>query len=324
VFRARFRDGTAQGLLESNWRVVVVGGSGWLGMAALEMLHGLFGADFSSRVVCFGSAERELVLRGGVRVPQAPLSALARLPRKPSVVLHLAFLTQDKISQMPLVQYLEINRSISSQVLAVLESIGARAVFLPSSGAVYRTLGGQSDAYGALKLEDEAHFGRWAECTGSTAVIARVFNLSGPYINKQSTYALASFILNALRGEPTMVKATQPVFRSYVAIEELMSVAAFLFAEGPRGVSRFDTAGEEVIEVGELAARVGKTLNPASSIRRPPLCEHPADRYVGNPEPYRELRRLAGVEPIGLEEQILSTAQFIADDLGLPLTSDCC
>src|SRR5271167_804969 len=88
-------------LREGPWRVVVVGAGGWLGMATLELLHGLFGERFRDRVRCFGSSARDLALRGGVTVEQKPLSSLADLRSSPTLVLHLAFLTQEKARAMP-------------------------------------------------------------------------------------------------------------------------------------------------------------------------------------------------------------------------------
>jgi nucleoside-diphosphate-sugar epimerase len=303
-------------LRDGPWRVVVVGAGGWLGLATLELLHGLFGERFAERVKCFGSGARTLVLRGGLAVDQQPLSSLADLPPGPTLVLHLAFLTQEKAKAMPQAEYVAANRAITGAVLAALDGLGAEAVFLPSSGAVYMV--DRPDAqesmrlYGRLKLEDEANFAEWSQRRHRRAVIARVFNLSGPYINKQSSYALACFIADALAGRPIEIRATRPVLRSYVAISELMSVAFGALTDGEVGPILFDTAGDDILEVGDIAAVVQRNLGAGRGVRRPPLTESRSDRYTGDGAVYRGLRDRLGIEPIAFARQVEETSRFMA------------
>jgi UDP-glucuronate decarboxylase len=310
----------ARRLLTGPWRVVVVGAGGWLGLATLELLHGLLGADLQTRVACFGSAARTLSLRVGARIDQQPLSALATLPAAPTLVLHLACLTQEKAKAMPEADYIAANRAISAAVLAALGPIGAEGVFLPSSGAVYMADDPAAQAsmrlYGRLKLEDEANFAAWSTARGRPAVVARVFNLSGPYINKQSSYALACFIADALAGRPIEIRATRPVLRSYVAISELMSVVFGALTDGQAGPVIFDTAGDDVVEMAEIAATVEKTLPGNLGVRRSPLIEPTPDRYTGDGQAYGQLRRRFAVEPVTFAEQVAQTARYMADEAG--------
>ncbi len=306
----------ASRLRDGPWRLVVVGAGGWLGLATLELLHGLFGERFAERVVSFGSGARTLCLRGGVTVEQQPLSALAHLAPSPTLVLHLAFLTQEKAKAMAEADYVSVNREISGAVLAALDGLGAEGVFLPSSGAVYMV--DQPEAqpsmrlYGRLKLEDEAAFAEWSERRHARAVIARVFNLSGPYINKQSSYALACFIADALAGRPIEIRATRPVLRSYVAISELMSVVFGALTDGEEGLVLFDTAGDDVLEMDDIAAAVSKALGVPHSARRSALTEAEPDRYTGDGAAYRRLRDLLEVRPAVFLRQVEETSRFMA------------
>ncbi len=303
-------------LVAGRWRIVVVGAGGWLGLATLELLHGLLGDRFEDRVVAFGSAARSLVLRTGLVVEQQPLSRLKALPRAPSLVLHMAFLTQEKANLMSEADYVAANGAISGDVLAALDSIGAEGVFLPSSGAVYMV--DQPDAqasmrlYGKLKLEDEARFDGWAVAGGKRAVIARVFNLSGPYINKQSSYALACFIADALAGRPIEIRATRPVFRSYVAISELMSVVFGALTDGEAGTIRFDTAGDRIYEMADIAEAVADQLGHQTYALRPPMVGDEVDRYLGNGETYAGLRRSFRASPVDFRTQVGDTARYMA------------
>jgi len=306
----------ARALASDRTRIVVVGAGGWLGLATLELLHGLFGARFGDRVVCFGSAERALCLRGGLTVQQRPLGDLTDLPAAPTLVLHYAFLTQEKARAMTEQSYVAANAAISGAVLAALDRIGATGVFLPSSGAVHQigepSVEASKRLYGRLKLEDETQFARWAEVDGRRAVIARVFNLSGPYINKQSSYALACFIADALADRPIAIRANRPVFRSFVAINELVSLALGALTVTQPASAPFDTAGDQDYEMSEIALMVQRVLGRETGIDRPTIIDQAPDRYVGDGAAYRRLRDAARVAPVAFPDQIRQTACFMA------------
>ena len=310
----------AERLAASTERVVVVGAGGWLGLATLEALHQTLGALFHDRVVCYGSNRRVLRLRGGVEVIQSPLADLAELAAAPSLVLHLAFLTQEKAKAMSEADYVAANRAISGSVLSALDPIGASGVFVASSGAVYLADDPSAEAskrlYGRLKLEDEARFAAWAKTAGATCVNARVFNVSGPYINKTASYALACFIADALAGRPIEIKAARPVVRSYVAISELISVAFGLLTDGEIGPVTFDTVGSATLEMDDIARGVASVVSPEFSIERAPLESLTADRYVGDGALYQSLRHRFDVEPVDFAAQVRQTASFMAQNVG--------
>ena len=299
-------------------RIVVTGASGWLGMATLEMLSQLLGEGFAGRVVCFGGRPRRLTLHGGVEVEQHPLGDIASLPPAPTLVLHLSFITQGPAMMLSAEDYVAANRALSRQVRGALRPIGVKAVFQASSGAAALADpdgGPQSKGlYGWRKREDEAAFADWAEAEGRGSLIGRVFNLSGPYINRRSTYALASFIGDAQAGRPIEVRASAPVWRSYVSIAELMSVVLAWLTGPAEGVARFETAGAETLEAGEIAERVAAVLAPGLEIHRPRFDpEAPADRYVGDAAAFTTLRQEAGVAQAPFDEQIRATARYMAD-----------
>jgi nucleoside-diphosphate-sugar epimerase len=140
-----------------------------------------------------------------------------------------------------------------------------------------------------------------------------VFNLSGPYINRRSTYALASFIEDALAGRAVTVRAATPVWRSYTAIETLMGVTAGALTEGSAGVTAFEIAGDVAIEMGALAEAVAEALG-APGVDRPAFDPTGApDRYVGDGRAFAELARTYGVDQTSLKTQIGQTAAYMAE-----------
>jgi nucleoside-diphosphate-sugar epimerase len=311
----------ATALADSRHRIIITGAGGWLGMATLELLADALGQDFGTRVVCFGASARPLSLRNGLTIVQRPLAAISALSSTPSFVLHLAFLTKDKVGTMDDARYAKANKALSAMVLQALPFIGARGVFLASSGAATRA--GDPSAphalrrYGELKAADEAAFAAWSGSHASTAIITRIFNLAGPYINKHAHYALANFINEALAGKPIVVRAPHEVWRGFVAIKELMSlVFAMLLTEDP-GVARFDTGGAPQ-ELGELAQEVADILGSPGFVRGP-VTSDTVDRYCGNGAAYDALLLQHGISRVLAHEYIRDTAAGLAATHAAPV-----
>lgn len=262
----------------SSERIVVTGATGWLGSATLDLLRGTLGHEaFATRVRTYHSGN---------------LAEIAHLPREPTLVFHNAFLGRERASEAG---YLAANDVIRATVLDALDPIGANAIFVPSSGAAYG-----EDLYGRCKRADETAFAAWS----GRSVVARIFNLSGPGINKRGRYALASFIEDRLAGRPIAIRADRPVFRSYLAIRELMSVVVGLMTEGS-GSTAFDAAGRETVEMADIAAAVG------GPVVRPPLTGAP-DRYLGDNRAYEAHRVAQQVAPVDFATQVRETADWLA------------
>ncbi len=303
----------AQALARSGKRVVVTGAGGWLGLATLDSLAAALGDDFASRVVAFGSSARTLTLRDGITVAQRPLAYLAQLDAKPTWLLHFAFLTKDRAETMDEAAYRAANADIRETVLAQLDRIGTQAVFVASSGAAYKAQDPAASAamrlYGELKAEDEARFAAWGEAAAKRVVIARIFNVTGPYINKHQAYALASFILDGIAGRPIEVRAPRRVVRGYVPIPELISLALAEMAVAPSGTVRFDTGGEP-LDLGDVAQVVAQHF-PGTSVCRAQIGEPNADIYHGDPVSYAALLRRHGIAPELLAAQVAKTIDYL-------------
>lgn len=306
----------AETLPSSDARIVITGAGGWIGKATLELLYNTLGpGDFAKRVIAFGSSARRIDFGAGA-IDQKPLAGIFALPSAPTLVLHLAFLTKDRVAEMDEQHYRRANRAISQTVLDALDDIGATAVFVASSGAAQcaddPAASSAMRLYGSLKKADEDAFARWAEENGRRAVIARIFALSGPHINKHDNYALASFIVDALAGRSISIRAGFPVFRSYVAIRELMSLVFAAMLENDPDVVRFSTGGER-LEIQRIAEIVSETLGPVP-IERRPMQAGRIDEYVGDDRAYRELLSAYGIEHVPFPQQVLETAACFASE----------
>ena len=308
----------AESLRASGWRVLVTGASGWLGQAALEMLAEAFGDGWRGRVLAFGSSARIWTLRDGAKVDQHPLAEMPSLPPAPSLLLHFAYLTREKTAAMPVDAYVAANRMLSRVAAEGGASAGVERAFVVSSGAALSALAKPGDPdpallYGRLKLEDEALFEDFAHAVqGRRVFVARLFNLSGPYINKLDSYALSSFIQQARRGS-IGIRARHPVVRSYTSAANLLSVAlGQLLAVDAEPHLCVETAGEREVELGELADLVRTLVAPDAAIERPDARAGPVDRYVGDGARFRRLLAAHGVDEDPLARQVVDTADYLA------------
>jgi UDP-glucuronate decarboxylase len=301
----------------SHWRVIVTGASGWLGRAALELLAHSLGPDWSGRVEAFGSSARRLILRNGVEIQQHALSDICALTPQPSLLLHFAYLTREKVDGMSPDDYIATNRKITRIVLDAGVRAGVERSVVTSSGAVHAALAAPTSQdpallYGRLKLEDEALFAAFAQAAPVRRALAvRLFNLSGPYINKP--YALSSFIQQAAAGRIS-VQARAPVIRSYTSAANLLGVCfGNLLSDDAERFLCIETAGEREVEMDTLAKAVRAVVNPAAALARSAPDGSPADRYVGDGRIYRALMRQYGVTEDLLPRQIADTADYLRE-----------
>ena len=307
-------------------RIVITGAGGWLGLATLELLHHCLGPDLAARVVCFGSSSRELRLMDGTSVAQRPLAEISALPSMPTIVLHLAFLTKDRAEAMPEPEYRAANGALSRRVLDALDQIGAEGVFVASSGAAAYADDPAADPalrlYGELKRRDEDDFAAWAESRGKRAVITRIFNISGPHMNKQDSYALGSFIRAALNGGPIEVRAPHRVVRGYVAIRQLMSLVFALLMKDDPSVARFDSGGAPM-ELEEVATAVAEVFG-GIAVYRAPIASDQANVYVGDDRAYAGLLGQESISEASFRQQVIETVGFFRLQYGLAEESEPC
>jgi UDP-glucuronate decarboxylase len=284
-------------------RYAVTGASGWLGRAALELLT-VRGADV------VGFASRERTVGGHVLRP------LAELPDTPhDVLLHYAYATREQADTLGNAAYVEANGAITNTVLEALRAQRPRALFFASSGAAREAGTIDENPYAALKRRDETTFRHATRDLGARCAIARVFNVAGAWMPQPKGFALASLIEQVHAGGPLQVRARHPVRRSYVDVDDLAALALALADDGPND-ALFDTAGDEVVEVGELAERVARRLGrPDLPIERDWDPDAPADDYVGDGAMMQALARERGLTLHSLDDQIVRTADWLRSRL---------
>jgi UDP-glucuronate decarboxylase len=301
-------------MLHKN-RVVITGASGWLGRYALDYLLSDCRRNDLSDIVCFGSKKSEIFLSNGLKINQFPIQEIEKLDKSPTVLLHFAFLTKDKVQGLSLSDYFSENQKIDNHVLSSLDKIGVESMSLSSSGAIYPYLSNRniSDPYGYLKIKQEEAYTNWANEHSKKLIIPRIFNLSGKYINKTYHYAIASMIIDAICKNEIHIKSSKLVYRSYAAVENLIELLfCQLFDENLSGVCSYDVCGHEVLELGDLAKQILVTLDITSaSIFRGNIVKDEKDYYAGSNLEFSNYLAHYKIDEYSLVQQINNSAAYL-------------
>lgn len=305
--------------------MIVTGGGGWVGSATLEMLESVLGDDMGRRVKVFGSSKRDITLRSGRTIACASIENICDIGKGPAVFFHCAFLTKDRLQDQSVDAFIAGNKKISDAVVNAIDTCDARGLFMPSSGAVYKkntSINGArvidtdvaANPYGVMKHADEERFLNLAHHKKMPVCIPRLFNLAGPFINKIELYALASMIHAVLAGGPITIRAPHRVFRSYIHVADLIALGcATLFDPCPDDAAVFDTAGEETVELGDLAKKIISVLDRHGiAIERPDIVMDKDDYYVGSGTDFTQMLEHHGLTRRPFDVQILDTAAYVS------------
>jgi nucleoside-diphosphate-sugar epimerase len=208
-------------------------------------------------------------------------------------------------------------RALNEAMLADALTLAAgnvRRLISASSGVVSQTAPGSPDkqAYNDLKRDQEQIARAWSAKAGVPLLMPRIFNVGGPYMTHPHNYALGGFIRQAQSSGVIKIDARRPVLRSYVHGLELARVTFALALDDDAPVT-FDTAGQEIVEMTDLAAALGRALGlPGLRVERAPMEAGPEDRYVGDGAVYQAAVARMGAPPIGLDRIIRDTADWLA------------
>lgn len=256
----------------------------------------------NGRLRVFASKPGRMTLEDRTTLGLEALADAAPLVGPDWIVAHFAALGKDRTADLPVTDYVAQSEALLDAALRLVAGAVRPRLIFASSGAVYGPGGAPpalaDEPYGHIKALQEAALADWCEAHGAPLTTCRVFNVGGPYGNKLELYALSSLIRAALAGGDIPIRARGPVLRSYVHVEELMAV----LVGRPHVSTPFDSAGAELVEIGDLAGMVCDQLglDPARILReRDPAV--PVSRYAGDGADYQAAVGGLGLTPIGLE-----------------------
>jgi UDP-glucuronate decarboxylase len=268
----------------------VTGATGWLGQASVAYLRAR-----GDRVVTFDTHGRGTHL------------ALRELPSvHHDVLLHFAYVTQDRAASLGWERYTAANKAITA---IVIEAIGRHQpdVFFASSGAAEQSGALEINAYAALKRTDEVAL---RAAAGGRCAVARVYNVAGPYVTKPDIFLLTDLVTQSLRHAPLRLTSRRPTFRSYVDVEDIARWAVSYAGTDCRASTR----GEVDIEAQQLAEAVleASGASTVAQILRPDFDpDLPADRYIAPDRSWARSCAQAEIPMTRLSQQITRTMNYL-------------
>ncbi len=289
----------------ANDRVLVTGASGWLGRTAVDLLAPLelptLAVASRARVIRVSDFEIECRVWDDREV-----AAFA-----PTVVVDCAFLTRDRVADMPLGDYVAANRTLTERLLYATRLSSVRLALTVSSGAAinpHDALDGpiEDNPYGYLKREAEQRLAQAAAESAAVPVVVRAWSISGAHVQKPQGYALSSMIRDADSGA-IRIRARRPVFRRYVLAEELLALG---LAEGGVGPATIDSGGE-LVEMAELAARIAAVVRPDAVISRDEVDPSEPDNYHSDGHDWEMRCQRWDLASASLSRQIEITARGV-------------
>lgn len=293
-------------------RFVLTGPSGWIGQAMLDALARALGGPLAGRVTAFASRARDMDLPSGERLAVRALETITPDDVAGAHVIHLAYLTKEKAEELGEAAFAATNEAIDDALLTALRGAAPASLFVASSGAAaLAERGVDRHPYGCAKLRQEALFLGWAAAAGVPAIAGRIFNLSGPHINKVRSYAISDFALQAREDGEIRIQARVPVFRSYLHVEDL---CALVLGAARRGIGRaapIDLCGAEVVEMRDIAELVAEASHGSPPIRRHSVDFDRPSLYLGDPTHAKVLAMELGLALKPMAVQVAETLDWL-------------
>lgn len=131
--------------------------------------------------------------------------------------------------------------------------------------------------YAIAKRDAEAALKRLA-AEGLNVFIARCFAFVGRWLPRVQHFAIGNFIEDGLQGRPIKVKATHPVYRSYMYADDLVKWLMVMVDKASSACEIYNVGSDQAVSMGELAACVAEVFG--TTVDKPTCAEEKIDRYI--------------------------------------------
>jgi len=206
-------------------KIVITGATGWLGSETSDLIAETLGPEFNRRVVLVGTLPK--IKQTSRQTYQVIGWEDFKSMKAIDLLIHLAYLNQDKAQLIGLPRFIQANRSITADVNCVLSSSPGCHVLAASSGAASFYRGNVDSAqsmevYAALKLEGEEILVQNSNI--DALVNMRIWNVTGSGLDIASGYAVANFLKQALLAKHIVLDGNSASTRTYVDVKEMMFI----------------------------------------------------------------------------------------------------
>jgi len=113
---------------------------------------------------------------------------------------------------------------------------------------------------------------------GGAVSIARCFAFVGKYLPRDQHFAIGNFIQDGLMGGPINVKATLPVYRSYMYADDLVHWLMTICHSASALCPIYNVGSDQALTIGDLAELVAQKFTVATN--KAELSQKNVDRYV--------------------------------------------
>jgi nucleoside-diphosphate-sugar epimerase len=302
--------------LDPTGPFLLTGASGWFGRTALWEFERLWGPEALRRdLIPFASTAKTIDFGS----PHGPVEALPlheiQQVSTARGLLHLAFLTRERIVTEGLDNYVRSNQAITRAVSELIDRLPTMPIITTSSGATAALDGMPADLegnpYATLKQEEETLWKQHA--SERMALVFRVYAASGRFLKDPSIFALGDFIAQAKAGRPITIRSPRAVIRTYVHVGTLMRLAwAMLLQPLPSGFLRVD-AGTHTLSLVDLANLIASHWDLPPPLTMIDTSLSPDD-YSANIIPFLDLLERYHLKSPSMEDQIQETAKAITHE----------
>jgi nucleoside-diphosphate-sugar epimerase len=263
--------------LNAEIKVLVTGASGWLGKETICYFMKSFNNSLPPNLIFSGKTTRRIKVHDQTIQIQA-LHEISKAERF-DVIIHFAFVTQEKLSLMGTQQYIDENLLLNERIQEIASKSSSGKKLILSSGAaqVYgdsRFTGTSKEIYASLKLDLEERF------KDSNSVVLRLWTTSGHHLGYNRNYAISDFIYLALSGEDILIR--ENVSRTYVAAQNVIPAALRFLLDNGSGI--INSGGTQTV-LSDLAQKIVEKTNSQSKVFSPSFdATHPGNYESPNSE----------------------------------------
>ena len=293
-------------------KILITGGSGFIGSHIAELLHQTAEVRILDNV-------RSGFLKNleGLRHTFFHGSILDRALVREAVagvdyVFHLAAMISVPESMEKPIECNEINTAGTLVVLEEAARADVKKLCFSSSAAIYgdnpttpkieTMLPEPKSPYAITKLDGEYYCGMFTSQGRLQTACLRYFNVFGPRQDPKSQYAAAVpiFFDKARRGEPLTIHGDGEQTRDFISVKDIAAANVFLATNAPTGV--FNVGYGKRISIKQLAQEIVRLTNSKSPIQFAP--ERPGD--VKHSQANVDKLHATGFRPTGSLEQGLA------------------